>query len=226
MNLPGTLSAAGVPEKRLDVYREVMRRGASLLVFEVPDDDAKDIARYLDSVGSLDLDAAEKRWRKSGWTRYDANAPAFAGNECIAERDYLARESNLDVVEEEVQVGKRAVPREQVRVRTVVTERPVREQVQLQEEHINVRREPVNEPISAEAADAMFTEDEFTVSATGEEAVVGKQARVVERVNVDKTAETRQEVIEETERRKDVQIEREDVDTLRTRDTDDVIRRR
>ena len=52
-----------------------------------------------------------------------------------------------------------------------------------------------------------LTEDEFVVTARGEEAVVGKEARVVERVHVGKTADTRTEHIEETERRRDVDVQ-------------------
>ena len=87
------------------------------------------------------------------------------------------------------------------------TLRPVQEDVTLREERIDVRRERVDEPISPEAMDSTLTEDEFVVTAKGEEAVVGKEARVVERVHVGKTADTRTERIEETERRRDVEVE-------------------
>jgi hypothetical protein len=79
--------------------------------------------------------------------------------------------------------------------------------VQLTEERIDVARERVDEPISPQAVDATLTEDEFVVTARGEEAVVGKEARVVERVHVGKTADTRTETVRETERRRDVEVE-------------------
>ena len=57
------------------------------------------------------------------------------------------------------------------------------------------------------SADTTFTEDEYVVTATGEEAVVEKQARVVERVRVEKQAEQHTETIDEVERRRDVAVE-------------------
>jgi stress response protein YsnF len=245
-----TLTERGIPRDRAPVYAEVMRRGGTILIAHVPDDDADDMADRLDGMGSLDLDAAENYWRGTGWTGYDASAEPYdletSRNEFAAMRNVdvdFDRDANLDrdrdavtarggldrdveidrdrdltasgdidrdleVVEEKVNVGKRQVSRGGVRVRTFIVERPVHETVQLHEEHIDVSREPVNEPLSASATDSTLTEDEFTVTATGEEAVVGKEARVVERVHVGKTAETREETIDETERRRDVEVER------------------
>ena len=122
------------------------------------------------------------------------------------ERGNLEHEA-LPVIEEEVRVGKRQVESERLRVRTFITERPVHEEVELREEHINVTREPVDEPIAASAADTTFKEEEFVVTATSEEPVVEKQARVVERVSVNKAAATRTETIEDTERRQEVEVE-------------------
>ena len=200
------LSSIHVPEERAQIYAELMRRGAPVVVAEAEDDEASEIAAELDRMGSVDLDAAAQRWRNSGWSGYDAQATQLDEDETETERDDLERDS-IGVVQEEVRVGKQQVERGGVRVRSVVTERPVHEQVQLREEHINVTRERVDEPIPIDATDSTFTEDEFVVTATGEEAVVGKEARVVERVRVDKTADVRTEEIDETERRRDVQVE-------------------
>lgn len=222
-----------VPEDRAQLYAEVNRRGAPIVCAHT-DRDATEIAEELDQRGSLDLEAAAERWRKEGWNGYDMNALPFDAAACATERAHLTRESGLategdlgeeqalaeqesrpaemeshdfEVVEEHVVVGKREVPRESLRVRTFIAERPVRQQVQLTEEHIEVQREPANEPVSPSAVDSALSEDEFLVTAHGEEAVVGKEARVVERVHVGKTAETHTETIEETERRRDVEVE-------------------
>lgn len=172
-----------IPEDRARQYAEVLGRGASIVVAHV-DDDANEIARDLDNLGSLDLEEE-------------------------LNRDKLSMEGgrNLDVVEEDVSVGKREVDRGGIRVRTFISERPVEEEVSLREERIDVQREPVNEPISPSAADAALTEEEFVVTAQGEEAVVGKEARVVERVHIGKEAETRTETVQDTERRRDVEVE-------------------
>ncbi len=229
-NIMDRLHDFNVPDERAQLYAEAMRRGAPIVVAHT-DHDAKKLAHELDQRGSLDLDAAGERWRKSGWSSYDPNAAPFDENLCAGERAALTRESgfategevqaggkvtegrdlsesrDLEVIEEHVRVGKREVPREHLRVRTFIAERPVKEQVQLREEHIQVEREAVDQPISSSALDSALTEDEFEVTARGEEAVVGKEARVVERVHVGKTTETHTETIEATERRRDVEVE-------------------
>jgi stress response protein YsnF len=224
-DLMSRLQGFRIPDERAQLYAEVARRGSPIVIAHA-DNDARDIARELDQMGSLDLDSAAKRWRSQGWNGFDASAIPYDADACarertllmgesgIAERDISARRDvdttagrDLDVIEERVVVGKREVERGGVRVRTFVAERPVEEQVQLTEERVDVSRERVDEPISPQGLDATLTEDEFVVTARGEEAVVGKEARVVERVHVGKTADTRTETVRETERRRDVEVE-------------------
>jgi len=50
--------------------------------------------------------------------------------------------AKFDVVEEELQVGKREVEGDKVRVHKRVTEEPVEEHLQLREEKVNVERRP------------------------------------------------------------------------------------
>jgi stress response protein YsnF len=208
---PGKLTDRGVSEDRAQMYSEAVRRGAALLILDAEDNDANEIASLLDRRGSLDLDTAAQRWRGAGWTGYQEEGQPYDQNAMLAERAEFQRE--LPVIEEEVKIGKREVEREGVRLRSFVTERPIQQQVELREEHVEVHRERVDEPIHP--SEAAFTEDEFTVTTKGEEPVVEKQARVVERVGVEKTAETRTENIEETERRQDVEVEKLEPGTRR-----------
>jgi len=113
----------------------------------------------------------------------------------------------IPVVEEELQVGKRAVERD-VRVHTTVTEKPVEEQVRLREEHVTVERRPVDRPVSA-ADQTAFKEGVIEMTETVEEAVVNKQARVVEEVVVHKEVKDRVETVRDTVRRTNVEVEQE-----------------
>jgi len=113
----------------------------------------------------------------------------------------------IPVVEEEVQVGKRAVERE-VRVHTTVTEQPIEEQVHLREEHVTVERRPADRPASG-ADQAVFKEGVIEITETVEEPVVAKQARVVEEVVIHKEATDHVETIRDTVRRTDVEVEQE-----------------
>jgi uncharacterized protein (TIGR02271 family) len=112
----------------------------------------------------------------------------------------------IPVVQEELQVGKREVQRGGVRVLSRVVSTPVNESVTLREEHVNVERRPVNQPISTADATA-FKEQSIELRERAEEAVVQKSARVVEEVVVSKEATQRQETISDTVRHTEVEVE-------------------
>ena len=116
-------------------------------------------------------------------------------------------EAHLNVVEERLRVGKREVQRGGVRVRRVVSERPVEEQVVLRDETIRVDRRPVDRTLDAADGD-LFTEQTLEFTETDEEAVVAKEAHVTEEVVVGKDVETRTETVRGTVRRADVEIEK------------------
>jgi len=128
-----------------------------------------------------------------------------------SDRSYARRtDDNLDetipVVEEEISVGKRQVEGGGVRVNTSVREVPVEQEVRLREEHVEVDRRPVNRAASQADFDA-FKEGTIEVTETSEEAVIGKQARVVEEVAIRKDARERTETIHDTVRRTEVEVE-------------------
>ena len=117
-----------------------------------------------------------------------------------------AEEARLAVAEERLVVGKREVQRGGTRVRSVVTEIPVEEQVVLRDETVRIDRRPVDQGVAANAAD-LFTEQTFEFTETDEEAVVAKETHVIEEVVVGKQVEERTETISDTVRRTDVEVE-------------------
>ncbi len=128
------------------------------------------------------------------------------------ERERLEREGTstragadetLEVVEEDIQVGKRQVEGGGVRASTHVTETPVEKEVQLHEEHVEVERRPVDRPADADA----FREQPIEATEYSEEAVVSKQARVIEEVVLNKDVRDRTETVRDTVRRTDVEVE-------------------
>lgn len=199
-----------VPDDRARLYADVIDHGSPVIAAHTDlDAQAEEIAMKLDQMGSLDLE--EQTFAGDRAVSYEAATEGLASSgtgERASETELQGRTGGeAEVIEERAVIGKREVPRGGVRVRTYVAERPVTEQVQLEEERITVEREPVNEPISPSAVDAALAEEEFEVTARGEEAVVGKEARIVERVHVAKTTETRTENVEATERRQEVEVE-------------------
>ena len=112
----------------------------------------------------------------------------------------------IKVMEERLRVGKREVAGGAVRVRSYVVERPVEEQVRLHEERVSVERRPVDRPVTGTEASA-FQERTIEARAMSEEAVVGKEARVVEEIGIRKEATDRTETIRDTVRSTKVDVE-------------------
>jgi len=115
-------------------------------------------------------------------------------------------EMSIPVVEEEIHVGKREVETGGVRVTANVEEVPVQEQVNLREEHVEVTRQPVNRPAS-ESDFAAGNIGSVEIREHAEEAVVSKEARVVEEVQIHKEVAQRTETVQDTVRRTDVDVE-------------------
>jgi uncharacterized protein (TIGR02271 family) len=121
-------------------------------------------------------------------------------------RSVEAGEVKVPVVEEQLQVGRRRVQRGGVRLYTRITERPVEETVRLRDESITVERQPVDRP-AREADFAAAKEGTIEITETDEEAVVSKQARVVEEVVVKKEVTERTETVRDAARRTEVKVE-------------------
>jgi uncharacterized protein (TIGR02271 family) len=223
-----SIKNAFLPDEDRHTYEEGLRRGGILLTADVDDDRVDEAVRVLDEAGSIDVDERAGQWRSSGWdyagTSGNASAPGAVGTSGTAagstERAIGSeQEEVIPVVEEQLVVGKRDVNRGGVRVRSYVTEVPVHEQVRLRDEQINVERRSVDQPLSAADADA-FRERSIDMTATGEEAVIGKTARVVEEVVVSKTAQEHVEDVSDTVRRTDVEVDRDsDLDADRAGST-------
>ena len=113
----------------------------------------------------------------------------------------------IPVVQEELKVGKREVQRGGARIYSRVVETPVNESIGLREEHVDVQRRVVDQPISPSDVTA-FKEQTIEMRETAEEAVVQKSARIVEEVTIGKQVSERQEQIHDTVRHTEVEVER------------------
>jgi uncharacterized protein (TIGR02271 family) len=189
----GTLSAHSVPEAEAQQYAEGIRRGGGLVLVDAADDRADRAVAIMERAPAVDRE-----------TRTGAGAARERGR--AGAREVETGDVKVPVVEEELQVGTRQVQRGGVRLYTRVTERPVEETVRLRDETVHVERHPVDRP-ATEADVAAATERTVEVTETDEEAVVRKQARVVEEVVVGKAQEERTETVRDTVRRTEVEVE-------------------
>ena len=202
-----SLKSLMLPEEDRYAYAEGMRRGAVLLNAKVDEGQIDRASDILEHAGAMDLDVQETEWRKSGWTGYDASShDSMRGAAAGTAPTAAGQNETIQVVEEKLVVGKRAVEGGRVRVRSYVVETPVEANVTLHQERVTVDRHPVDR--AASAADlAAFQERTIEARATNEEAVVAKDVRVVEEIGVHKEAGDRTETVRDTVRKTQVDVE-------------------
>ena len=201
----GALVNNGVDEEYAGYYAEGVRRGGSLVMLSVADERLDDVERLMNNHNPIDIEERAEAWKETGFEEYSADAEPYTAEQIAQERESM----NIPIVEEQITVGKREVDKGGVRVRSYVRETPVEESVSLHEERVNVERHPVDRKV--DDADAAFKEQNIEMRETAEEAVVGKSARVVEEVTVEKTASDHTETVSDTVRRTEVEIE--DIDS-------------
>ena len=109
-------------------------------------------------------------------------------------------------IEEELRVGKEQTTAGK-RLVSSVSEREVEKPVTLREEEVEVERRREDRRLSPGEADRAFQEETVEMTATSERPVVSKEARVTGEVALRKQTGERQEVVRDTLRRKDVEVE-------------------
>ena len=215
--LIGALVSAGVPEEHARYYEEGVRRGGTLVTVAARDERADAVMEIMNRHNPVDIEERAPQWDVRGGatatTATRAAAPIAQTPQAPATTG--RGEQHIPVVEEELRVGKREVERGGVRVNAHVREKPVEEQVTLHEEHVKVERRPVDRPATPGDFDKAFKEGSIEVTERAEEAVVQKQARVVEEVVVGKETTRRTETVRDTVRKTDVQVERVGADADR-----------
>jgi uncharacterized protein (TIGR02271 family) len=189
----GTLSAHGVSEAEARYYAEGLHRGGAVVLVDAADDRADRAVAIMERYPAMNLEAR-------------TGAEATRERERAGTREGETGDVKIPVIEEELQVGTRQVPHGGVRLYSRVTERPVEETVRLRDETVHVERRSVDRPAS-EADLAAAKEHTLEVTETDEEPVVRKQARVVEEVVVGKEQEERTEMVRDTVRRTEVEVE-------------------
>lgn len=210
---------------------------AMLVVTPTATTDRAHLVTMLEGTNPIDFDAKLQEWQSTGYDysqpheHYAAAAQTMGGaapvgyasgtggtGSTVAPAQAVAAPASmsdsmsardgdtLKVVEEQMRVGKREVAAGAVRIRSYVVERPAEEQIRLRQERVIVDRHPVDRPATAADMDA-FKERTIEARATSEEAVVSKEARVVEEIGLRKESTERTETVHDTVRRTEVEVD-------------------
>jgi uncharacterized protein (TIGR02271 family) len=205
----------GEPDHDTSVYDRSVESGSSVVTVRIPEQHVTRVTEILERHNPVDLDerASSYGLTETTTTTRTPTAPVTpprTGTTAGTEGE------KIQLAEETLSVGKRAVNRGTTRIRRYVVETPVEQQVTLQTEKVTVDRRPVSDGRPVTGAD--FTDKVVEMTETGEEAVVSKTARVKEEVTLRKDAAERVETVKDTVRRQEVEVE-EVPGTERTKST-------
>lgn len=118
------------------------------------------------------------------------------------------RDDVLQVAEETMNVGKRAVSRGKVRIHSYVVETPFVQNVSLRDETVTVDRRPMDRPLAAADLDVdAFKDRTLEMEEIDEEAFVVKNVRLVEEIGLRKDVTDRTQTINDSVRSTKVDIE-------------------
>jgi uncharacterized protein (TIGR02271 family) len=188
--------------KQSSAYSDAARSCDSIVTIHAKStDEARSAAEILDKCGAVDIDERASQYGYTGQASADTDR---------SRTDHRSSDStkSIPVIEEQMHVGKRTVEGGgSVRVRSRIVERPVEERLRLREEHVRVERRPVDRK-ATDADFANFKEGEMEFTERSEQAVVSKEARVVEEINLNKEVTEREEKISDTVRSTKIDIDK------------------
>ena len=203
-------SLSGSDEQAHSSYASGVSGGGALLAVTVPDEQAETTADLLYQNGASDIEGGygDSSYGSTGstyGTGTGAEDVAVLQGNAATTSGVATGEQVIPVVAEDLLVGKRQVERGGVRIYSRVVSEPVSESISLHDERVVVDRRPVDR--AATDADFVTGTGVLEVTATGEEAVVGKRSRVVEEVRVGKEATDHTEQIKDSVRHTEVEVE-------------------
>ena len=213
----------GEPDHDTTVYDRSVSEGSTAVTVKVPEEHVDRVMDILESHKPIDIDERAGSYGLTQTTTTQTPLAATAQLAGAAATTTATDDGKLQLSEETLAVGKRVVNRGTTRIRRFVVETPVEQQVSLHDEKVTIERRPVTDgrPVSDS-----FSDKTIEVTETGEEAVVGKQARVVEEIDIRKQASDRTETVRDTVRREDVEIVKVPGETTTTSTTVDPLTRK
>jgi uncharacterized protein (TIGR02271 family) len=180
-----------VPKPDIDIYLEGVAQGGTIITANVADSAVTRAAGIMSGYNMVNIKQRATELQK---TRKDLKLSDAAKDTNV-----------LEVIEEELHVGKEDVERGRMRIYNVMSEHEVHQDVSLRDETIRVQRHPVNRPVEIDPD--LFKPRSYEMVEVDEIATVGKTAHVIEEVSLGKDVAEKVQTIKVTLRRQDVQIE-------------------
>ncbi|RYE28865.1 MAG: DUF2382 domain-containing protein [Sphingobacteriaceae bacterium] len=176
-------------------YSQVGQHGAIVTVHAKTADEAENAAKILDNYGAIDVNERSEQYKNGNTTTQGIAQPAKTNDG-----------DTIKIIEEKMEVGKREVETGGVRLRSRIVEQAVHEDVRLRTERVRVERTDVSRP--ATAADlAGFQNATLEMKETAEVPVVSKQAFVTGEVSLGKEVSEKNQTVEGTVRKTEVDTE-------------------
>jgi len=194
------------PEHETTVYDRSMESGSTVVTVKVPDEHVERVSAMLEKHNPINLDERAASYGAVETTTTRTTTAPATGVQATGVQAPATDGGTIQLAEETLSVGKRAVSGGTTRIRRYVVETPVEEQVTLHTETVSLERRPVTDGRTVGATD--FTDKTIEMTETSEEAVVAKTARVTEEIGLRKEASDRVETVKDTVRRDEVEIEK------------------
>ena len=176
-----------------------------MVTVKVPEQHKSRVVEILERHDPIDFDERAVSYGTTQTTTTTTAAAPVAAAPLPKAAATATGDDTIKVMEERLVVGKRAVNNGGARIRSYVVETPVEEQVSLHSETVHIERRPVTD--GRVVSDADFRERSVEMTERHEEAVVGKEARVVEEISLHKEATDRVETVRDTVRSTKVDVE-------------------
>jgi uncharacterized protein (TIGR02271 family) len=199
------------PGHDTSIYDRSIDSGSSVVTVRVASEHVDRVSSILETHHPIDLDERSAHYLASGTTTGTTSqiAPVTNGpmmGTAHTSEPAASESGTVQLAEEALAVGKRAVRGATTRIRRFVVETPVQEQVSLRGETVTLERHAVTDGRPVGPSD--FADKVVEMTETSEEAVVSKTAHVVEEVNLRKDVTDRVETVKDTLRRDEVEIEK------------------
>ncbi len=190
-------------------YIQAMEAGGTVLAVTVDETESQHVMQVLADKSPVELEESDRAAPAGiGQGARSAAAPSGAGQTEAPRAPSPSKgdgEQTIPLAEENLSVSKRQVDRGTTRVHRYVVEKPVEQQVNLRDEHVEVeRRKPV-----AGTSDDQHAFEERTVETreTSEEPVVRKTTAVPEEVVVRRETTEHPETVHDTVRKDKIEVE-------------------